>query len=191
VGDKRMSNKNFKVDRQNKLLELATKCLARYPNASLIEIADFAGIGIATLHRYFPSRHDLLYAISCKALDLVEDSLEKVDFTQPDIRLFFTQIITELIPLGDRMYFLAADIFTIHDEELTKREMDIAQRFIEKLKESQDDKQLRNDMKAEWMYDMMFNTIFLIWQYVHDGKMAAKDAPELVVSTLLEGFRDS
>ena len=46
-------------------------------------------------------------------------------------------------------------------------------------------------MKAEWMYDMMFNTIFLIWQYVHDGKMAAKDAPELVVSTLLEGFRDS
>ncbi len=184
-----MSNKNFKVNRQNKLLELATTCLARNPNASLLEIAEFAGVGIATLHRYFPSRDDLLHAISSKALDLVEESIEKVDFNQPDIRLFFIQIITELIPLGDRIYFLAADIFAVLDEELTKREMKIAQRIIEKLKESQVDKQLRTDLKAEWMYDMMYHTIFLIWKYVHDGKMAAKDAPELVVSTLLDGFR--
>jgi hypothetical protein len=41
------------------------------------------------------------------------------------------------------------------------------------------------------MYDMMYSTLFLIWQYVHDGKIAAKDAPELVVSTLLEGFRQT
>ncbi len=185
-----MTEKKFKVNRQNKLLELATTCLARNPNASLLEIAEFAGIGIATLHRYFPSRDDLLHAISAKALDLVEQSIEKVDFNQPNIRLFFIQMITELIPLGDRVYFLAADIFAVLDEELTNREMKIAQRIIEKLKESQVGYQLRTDLKAEWMYDMMYHTIFLIWKYVHDGKMAANDAPELVVSMLLDGFRN-
>lgn len=186
-----MAEKNFKVNRQNKLLALATTCLARNPNASLLEIAEFAGIGIATLHRYFPSRHDLLHAILSKALDLVEETIAKVDFNQQDIRLFFIQTITELIPLGNRIYFLSADIFNVHDEELTKREMKIAQRFIEKLKECQADQQLRTDLKAEWMYDMMYHTIFLIWQYVLDGKIAVTDAPGLVVSTLLDGFRES
>jgi AcrR family transcriptional regulator len=190
-GGESMSEKNFKVTRQNKLLELATSCLARNPNASLLEIADFAGVGIATLHRYFPSRDELLHAISSKALDLVEDAIGKVDFNQADIRLFFHQIITELIPLGDRVYFLAADIFVVLDEELSNREMKIAQRFIDKLTESQVNRQLRTDLKAEWMYDMMYHTIFLIWKNVHAGKIAAKDAPELVVSTLLDGFRQS
>jgi AcrR family transcriptional regulator len=190
MSGEQMTEKKFKVNRQNKLLELATTCLARNPNASLLEIAEFAGIGIATLHRYFPSRDDLLHAISAKALDLVEQSIEKVDFNQPNIRLFFIQMITELIPLGDRVYFLAADIFAVLDEELTNREMKIAQRIIEKLKESQVGYQLRTDLKAEWMYDMMYHTIFLIWKYVHDGKMAANDAPELVVSMLLDGFRN-
>jgi hypothetical protein len=53
----------------------------------------------------------------------------------------------------------------------------------------QADHQLRTDMKAEWMYDMAYNTIFLIWKYVYDGKMAVQDAPEFVVSTFLHGFR--
>jgi AcrR family transcriptional regulator len=185
-----MSNRDYKADRKKKLLGQATQCLARNPNASLTEIAEHAGVGIATLHRYFPSKSEMLHAISCQALDLAEEAIAKVDFSEPDIRLFLRDITTKLVPLGDRMYFLAADVFNTYDEEFNKREKNIAQRFMDKFKEGQVNNQLRKDLKVEWMYDMMYSTIFLIWKYVYEGKIAAQDAPDFVVSTLLGGFRN-
>ena len=41
-----MTRRDFKLDRKNKLLELATQCLARNPNASLNELYVFSPGGV-------------------------------------------------------------------------------------------------------------------------------------------------
>ena len=62
---------------RRRLLETAATLLCKDSGASLAEVAAAAGIGRTTLHRYFPSRHDLLYALADDALIRVEEAVSK------------------------------------------------------------------------------------------------------------------
>ncbi|WP_044358082.1 TetR/AcrR family transcriptional regulator, partial [Paenibacillus sp. E194] len=55
--NKTRSSKEAKL---NTILDAATKILVEKPTASLNDIADYAGIGIATLHRYIENREQLM-----------------------------------------------------------------------------------------------------------------------------------
>ncbi|NWF70773.1 MAG: helix-turn-helix transcriptional regulator [Chloroflexi bacterium] len=61
-------NISLKDLRRSELLNAASQLLALKPTASLAEIAAYAQIGKATLHRYFASRQDLMLALGDRAL---------------------------------------------------------------------------------------------------------------------------
>ncbi len=184
-----MSKNDFKDQRRYRILELATKCLAEKPNASLNEIATYSEIGIATLHRYFSSRDNLLNTISYRAIELVEDAIERIDFSEPDIRVLIKKTAEVLIPLGDSIYFLFAEIFNTDDIELVNKELIIWDRFIDEFRKRQSIGQLRSDLKVEWIFKVTYNMMFMLWKAIHDGNIAAKDAPEILMTTLLDGFK--
>ena len=77
-----MSKTAYKDEKRKKILEHATQCLAEKPNASLNEVAQNAEIGIATLHRYFATREDLITAISYRALELVNEAIIEINFSE-------------------------------------------------------------------------------------------------------------
>ncbi|MEB4616282.1 TetR/AcrR family transcriptional regulator [Leucobacter sp. M11] len=61
------------------ILDTAVTCLSAEPDAPLSAIAQAAGIGRSTLHRYFPERDDLMralvrhvHALSNRAIELAE-----------------------------------------------------------------------------------------------------------------------
>lgn len=184
-----MSKNDFKDQRRYRILELATKCLAEKPNASLNEIATYSEIGIATLHRYFSSRDNLLNTISYRAIELVEDAIEKIDFSEPDISVLIKKTAEILIPLGDSIYFLFTEIFNTEDIELVNKELIIWDRFIDEFRKRQSIGQLRSDLKVEWIFKVTYNMMFMLWKAIHDGNIAAKDAPEILTTTLLDGFK--
>jgi len=51
------------------ILEAAARLLAEDGDASMADLAGAAGVGRATLYRYYPSREALLGALTAEALD--------------------------------------------------------------------------------------------------------------------------
>lgn len=66
---------SVKDNKRKAILDASTELLAFKPTATLQEIADHAGIGIATLHRYFSTRELLLDALALNAIGLVDEAL--------------------------------------------------------------------------------------------------------------------
>ncbi len=183
-----MSKAAYKDEKRKRILEHATQCLAEKPNASLNEIAQYAEIGIATLHRYFSTREDLITAISYRALELVKEAMLEINFSEPDIRTYIKQTAEVLMPIGDRIFFLFSEVFNTDNADLDNLEKEIIDKFIEELKRRQNIGQLRKDLKAEWMFFVFYSVIFISWKEIHDGNITFKDAPEQLTTTLLDGF---
>lgn len=60
------------------ILDAATELLVEKPTASLNDIAEYAGIGIATLHRYIESREQLMLQLGLRAVEVVEETLRRI-----------------------------------------------------------------------------------------------------------------
>jgi len=184
-----MSKIDLMIKRKSKIVESATKCLAENPNASLNEIATYTEIGIATLHRYFSSRDNLIKTISLRAIELVGNAISMINFDEPDMRIFVKNTASTLIPLGDNIYFLFAEMFKTDDIELVRKETVIWDKFIAEFTKRQRRGELRSDVKADWIFKVTYNLMFIIWKAIHNGDVAANEAAEILSITLLDGFK--
>ena len=58
------------------IIEAAFDVFARDPRASLAAVAARAGVGRATLHRYFANRDDLVRALALIAIEEMDEAAE-------------------------------------------------------------------------------------------------------------------
>lgn len=157
------------------------------PSASLAQVAELAGVGRATLHRYFSSREDLLRAlakIAIKEMDrVVHEACEHVESYTEAMRVS----LEVLIPLGDRHGFLATDAVE-HDPKLKKQ-------FTRQQKETKD---LVKAVKREGTFDRAVPTAWIVqaydhllyaaWESVKAGEATQKQAAALAWRTLTSGL---
>ena len=107
------------------IVDAAIDTFARNPGASLSDVARRAGVGRASLHRYFPSRGDLVTAISRQCMDEIDAATAAALADARTARERLSRMMEAVVPLGDRYHFLATEAF--HDESLQARyEEDLA-----------------------------------------------------------------
>ncbi|EAO51527.1 Transcriptional regulator, TetR family [Bacillus thuringiensis serovar israelensis ATCC 35646] len=78
----------LKEARFNAILDSATILLVENPTASMNEIAEYAGIGIATLHRYVESREKLMLFLRHRAIQLVSDTVNQIPLDEERSELY-------------------------------------------------------------------------------------------------------
>jgi AcrR family transcriptional regulator len=182
------SDASRKDARRAALLNAAGELLAKHPTASLAEIADYAGIGKATLHRYFASRDDLMLALGYRALETVAAAIDACEPERGPVIEALTRVIEALVPLGDKLHFLLSEpILDTHPgfTAADRASQHAVRRLIER---GQVGGELRSDLSAEWMLHHLNYALFATWQSVHDGFVARRDAPRLLATTLLGGI---
>ncbi|GAA3804217.1 TetR/AcrR family transcriptional regulator [Amycolatopsis tucumanensis] len=91
------------------ILSAAATLLGRDYQAKLAEIADAAGVGRTTLHRYFPDRATLIKAA-------VEDSIAAIEASVADAAIdrgpaldAMRRLVAAMVAVGDRLVFLFGD----------------------------------------------------------------------------------
>ena len=170
------------------IVESAVSLLSRNPVATMSEIAIKAGVGRATLHRHFSSREDLVHRIALRSIE--ETNAAVVQQLVPDSpageRLL--AMFTAVIPLGDRYHFLSRE---------SNQQEDVRQQYkaqLEWLASLVDDLQqegvLDNGISASWIVAQIDQLIWTAWCEVSAGRLAAQDAPQLAVRTLVNGLGD-
>lgn len=179
----------LKDGRRQELLNAASELLALNPAASLADIAAHAGIGKATLHRYFASRDDLMLALAQRALALVSEAIEQSAPEEGSAIEALTRIIERLVPLGDKLFFLLREASLEAHPDLAEADAATIDPVLQLIARGQASSELRTDLSAKWIAHHLDYALFATWQAVHDGAVARKEAARLLVTTLLGGIR--
>lgn len=172
----------------NAILDAATSLLVEKPTASLNEIAVRAGIGIATLHRYVESREQLMLHLGFRAMDVLREGVESVETDAVNLERYIPQLIETLIPLGDRIYFLTRDATIDSNPDMEHTYRDIREPVLEKIAKLQQQRILRQDCDAEWIWSVTESVLFLAWERMAGGQLTPSSAAELVEGTVRRGF---
>lgn len=173
----------------NAILDAATELLIEKPTASLNEIADYAGIGIATLHRYVESRDQLMLQLGLRAVQVVGETMSRIPLDEENNENYIPALVEALIPLGDKIYFLAHDTSLMYSKEMEKAENKLKEPVRQTIQSLQSKGYLRQDMSSEWMLNVLYWLLFITWQQVQEGHVAKKSAASLILETMLHGFK--
>ena len=174
---------------RNRIIDQAITCLARNANAGLDEIARTAGVGRATLYRYFKSRADLVADIKLRAGAQLNAVVEPVMAEDLPAGEKLVRIITRLVPLGSSLNVCAYFSYPVKEPD---------PRVLERYRLHQHlARQLCQDLKKEgavsaalplaWLTASLDALVFEAWASVEQGNIAPRQAPWLVLETFISG----
>jgi len=178
-----------KEAKRHAILDAATELLVDKPTASLHDIATYAGIGIATLHRYFESREQLMLQLGLRATELVKAKMEALALDEITDETYIPKLVEALIPLGDKIYFLTHNNCLAYNSEMRAAEDQLKAPIEQKFKSLQKKGYLRSEVSSEWIFSVLYALLFHTWQQVQEGNIARKAAASLLVDTFMNGFK--
>lgn len=167
------------------ILDAATECLARDPDASVNAIAKAAGVGRVTLYGHFDSRATLVAAVVERAIRETDAALDATDL-DGDPREALVRLITSTWHLTDRFGALvvaaerelpAEQILTAHAQPMLR-----VQRLIER---GQDEGCFRTDLSASWLVTILHSVTHAAAGTLHRGELSADEAPRVIAATML------
>lgn len=170
------------------LLDAAATTLAQKPGASLNDISKSAGVGRATLYRYFPNRDELLRELTIEAYERSEQAFAAVRVQGKSSVETLRDLIAALVPLGDRYHFLLSAP-TFEDDPQIARFYEQQSLSWEELSEAlKCEGVVAADVPTAWVVAAIEGLIYTVWTSVHDGYIARRDAADLVFRTLINGL---
>lgn len=181
-----MARKALRIPMRETIIDAAIDTFARNPGASLSDIAARAGVGRASLHRHFPSRSDLVAAITRQCMDEVDAATDEAVRDAHTARDRLSRMLGAIIPLGDRYHFLATE--AIDDEGLQARHREELAWLGSLVDELKDEGELATNVPRSWAVANIDAQIWLAWSEVAAGNLAPADAAGLALRTLLQGM---
>ena len=168
------------------ILDAAISTLARNPGSSLSDIATRAGVGRASLHRYFPSRRDLIAAVSRQCMDEMDAALEARVRGHGLCRERLSKLLEATIPLGDRYHFLAME--TLDDPGLQERHQSDVEWLGHLVDELKEEGVVAAEVPRAWAVANIDAQVWLAWSEIAAGNIAPANAADLAFRTLLGGL---
>ncbi|MDN5765656.1 MAG: TetR/AcrR family transcriptional regulator [Humibacillus sp.] len=173
--------------RHTDLLDAAVSYLVAHPRASLGQIAAAAGMGRTSLFKRFPTRDALEHAVAVRALTVCHAAITGArDDTASDGGL--RSLVAALVPIGPQLNFIWRTPALDVDAEVVRqyRAMDAA--LYAALERARGAGALRDDRPGWWLSQTLYALVYVAWESVRDGTLARRDAPDLVLDTLVGGL---
>ncbi|MEM8917496.1 MAG: TetR/AcrR family transcriptional regulator [Pseudomonadota bacterium] len=169
------------------IIEAAFELLVENPGAALGEIAKRAGVGRATLHRYFSSRDDLILALTKAAIREMDEAVEVACKDAPSYSDALYLSLGALLPLGDRYRFMATEPLEDHPEiraEFDRQE----QETFELVENSKKEGLFDPSVPTAWIAQSFEYLLYAAWESVTAKECTPAQANELAWRTLTKGL---
>jgi len=174
--------------RQAGILAAATRVWAADPSASLERIAAEAGVGRATLNRYFPARADLLRAAAIVGISELKTALVQARLPKLRSTEALRVMVEVLVQFGDRLHFVLVAGELIGDAEIAAAEALVDGKIHAVIDQAVRAGILRADLPRAWKFRTIEALVYAAWTAVTAGELAPLDAPGLVHDTILRGL---
>jgi len=134
------------------ILEAAARVLSEHgAAASMSDVAEAAGIGRATLYRYFASREDLLRALSVAAVDDANARLVAADLDSVPVPEALARVARALVACGVTFAVITDEPQYLDREDLTRRVGGLVRAVLHR---GIDDGTLRDDLPLDALYQL-------------------------------------
>lgn len=176
----------LRLSSEQAIIESAIALLSANAGATMSEIALNAGVGRATLHRHFKTRDELIRAIKERCITETNAAVAALDDPEMPAAERLLNMLTAVIPLGDRYNFLSQEAVT--DTALRsgyRAQLDWLTDLVALL---QSDGVIARDLPVSWVVAQIDQIIWTAWCEVSAGRLAPSDAPELGMRTLINGL---
>jgi AcrR family transcriptional regulator len=101
------------------ILDAAATTLAVDSSASMAKIAEVAGVGRATIHRYFPERRDLISALTDVAVERIVAAHARARLSEGTARSAVSRLMAEYAEDGPLIRLIHSGV--LPDEEVSAR----------------------------------------------------------------------
>ncbi|BFM16692.1 TetR/AcrR family transcriptional regulator [Maricurvus nonylphenolicus] len=169
------------------ILDAAASTLVRLPGASLQDIAKAAGVGRATIHRYFRKRDDLIKELAQISLQDTSSVIEGVLAEEVSAAEKLRKLAATLLPMANRYQFLSFVWEMLDDPEIYRmynRQMSCLHDLIDACKA---EGHISPAVSTRWIASAFDSLIYAAWLSLEYGEIARNDASDLVVNTLING----
>lgn len=169
------------------LLDIVAEVLLAQPGASLAEVAEAAGISRTTLHKHYATRDALVRAVGVRATEIWELAVDRVA-DEPGTEAGLRELLGAMIESGPQLTFLWRNPVLDEDDELTRRYIEVEKRCLAVLDRARREGVLAAGTPDWWLMQMVYALVYTAAESVQFGKLAPLDAPDLALSTLLNGL---
>jgi TetR/AcrR family transcriptional repressor of mexCD-oprJ operon len=169
-----------------RLIDAAARVFTeRGTSAAMAEVAAAAGVGRATLYRYFPSREALLEGLVKAAAAEVESRIADAEIDTVDVREGLSRLCRGFMTAGARYAFLA----TMGDEAAKEPEQErhLAGPVRALLERGVEEGVLRADLGAEVLLAHFSGLIAQMMRVLARGDIGPERASAAIVSLFFDG----
>jgi TetR/AcrR family transcriptional repressor of mexCD-oprJ operon len=165
------------------ILEAAAKVLAADGDqASMLDVAAAAGVGRATVYRYFPSRQVLLDQLADVALERAGERLTAASLDRVPAAEAIARAVRALVDVGDYFVVLERERVRPDPERL---EAQIGEPLRAVLERGQANGEIRADVPASWLTEALLGLVVNI--LVAPRLLGAEDTIAAITSLFLDG----
>jgi TetR/AcrR family transcriptional repressor of mexCD-oprJ operon len=170
------------------ILDAALDCLARDPQANIVDIAHAAGVGRVTLYGHFATRNQLIEAAFVHALRQAEETLDALDLSG-DPREALTKLASSSWQIMDRYRgALAAAQRELPLGRIRSHVDEPMIRVAGLIGRGQREGVFRTDLPTDWLVAMFYTVMHGAVSEIAAGRLAAEDAAQVINATVLAAY---
>ena len=113
--------------------------------------------------------------------------MKEARLTEGSVEEAVRRLAEALVPMGHRFHFLLDEAQLYSDPEYLATEEKFVRPLEELAERGRREGAFRTEVPTAWIVDTIGALVFAAWESVRDGRIAARDAPNLVTTTLLSG----
>jgi TetR/AcrR family transcriptional regulator, mexCD-oprJ operon repressor len=172
------------------ILETAVHLLADRPEASMNELAAAAGVGRATLYRYFPTREALLAALASEAHQELVTRITDASLDHAPVPEALQRLLRVLLTVGDRYVVLMRERVKPHGpterEEFERLILAPIQALFQR---GIDDGTFRDDLGADALARLFGGLVLAAKQTTLPRTLGVEQTAASLASLFLDGAR--
>lgn len=169
------------------ILSATASVLAHDHDATLPAIAEAAGVGRTTLHRYFPDREALVAATVADSIQAIDQAVADADVDEGPPAEAMRRLVAALVAVGDRLIFLFGDprVLAAHGTDSTDDPANDP--VIALIERGQAEGVFDAGVSADWIRHTLWALVYTGWEAVEGGWLSRHGVTATVVRTLEGG----
>lgn len=166
------------------ILDAAATEWAQDATTGLVRIAATAGVGRATIHRYFSDRRDLHRELVSDSWATLRAAIEQADPGTGSALETMERIVSAMVYAGDRVRFLFTSTEGTPSDADTPLAEEVDKVILGEIERGQNEGTLDPDVPARWIELMLWSTVYTGLHAAADGLVARHGVEDLIRRTL-------
>ena len=167
------------------IIDATVSVLAVNRAASLPVIAQAAGVGRTTLHRYFPDRDHLIREVTVDSIALVRDLVVRAATAEGAPIDALQRLVASFLSESDRIVFLFKDPAVLHSIPVDEQPSDDL--VMDLIRRGQAEGVFTDDLNAVWIEHALLALVLQGCEDVRTGELPAHASVTTILRTFLRG----